>query len=64
MAYYSGTLKGAPKNHKQDYRALAAAPVLSRDYIATTRRVADTWIVLAGYRLADLLARFVDSRNS
>jgi hypothetical protein len=38
--------------------------VLSRDFIATTRRVADTWIVLVGYRLADLLARFVDSRNS
>lgn len=54
---YRGTLTGAPKNHNKDCRGIAAAPVLGLDYIATARRVADRRMNLAGYRLAELLAR-------
>ena len=57
VAYQGGTLKGAPKNRKQDCRDVTAAPVLPSNYIANARRVADRRIGLAGYRLADLLAR-------
>ena len=55
VAYMGGTLKGAPKNHHQDCREVAATPVLGLDYIAMARRVADRRMVLAGYRLADVL---------
>ena len=55
MAYRSGTLTGSPKNQKQDCREVAAAPVVTLDYIATARRVADRRMILAGYRLADTL---------
>jgi hypothetical protein len=61
VAYQGGTLKGAPKNEKQDCREVAAAPVLTLDYIATARRVADRRIVLAGYRLAELLGHVVSN---
>jgi hypothetical protein len=54
-----GTLTGAPENHKPDCREVAAAPVLTLDYIATARRVADRRMVLAGYRLADVLRQVV-----
>jgi hypothetical protein len=57
VAYQGGTLKGAPKNQKQNCRDVAAAPVLTLDYIATARRVADGRIVPSGYRLAELLTR-------
>jgi hypothetical protein len=50
-----GTLTGAPKNHNQDCREVSAAPVLTLDYVATARRVADRRMVPAGYRLADVL---------
>lgn len=53
VAYAGGTLREAPKNHSRECEVAAA--VLTLDYIATTRRVADRRIVLGGYRLADLL---------
>ena len=59
VAYQGGTVKGAPKNHNQDCREVPAAPALSLDYIATARRVADRRMVLAGYRLADVLRQVV-----
>jgi hypothetical protein len=59
VAYQGGTLTGAPKNHNQDCRNVTTAPVLSLNYIATARRVADRRIMLAGYRLADLLTGVV-----
>jgi hypothetical protein len=51
VAYQGGTLRGAPKNQKQDCREAARAPVLTLDYIATARRVADRRITLAGCAL-------------
>lgn len=51
-----GTLTGALENHQPDCREVAAAPVLTLDYIAT---VADRRMVLAGYRLADVLRQVV-----
>jgi hypothetical protein len=38
---------------------VAAAPVLPAGYIGSASRIADRRIVLAGYRLADLLMRVV-----
>jgi len=38
---------------------IAAAPTLPVGYVAIARRIADRRIILAGYRLADLLTRFV-----
>lgn len=57
VAYQGGTLTAAPKNQNQDCRDVVAAPVLSLDYIATARRVADRRMMLAAYRLTDLLLR-------
>jgi hypothetical protein len=59
VAYVGGTLIGTPKNHKQDCREVAVAPVLSLNYISSARRIADRQMILAGYRLADLLWRVV-----
>jgi hypothetical protein len=36
-------------------REIAVAPVLDFDYLTTARRVADRRMILAGYRLANLL---------
>jgi hypothetical protein len=40
---------------------VAAAPVLPAGYVANASRIADRRIVLAGYRLADILTRVVGS---
>jgi hypothetical protein len=44
-------LSGAPKNHNQDCRDVAAAPVLTLDYIAMARRVADRRMGTGGVSL-------------
>jgi hypothetical protein len=56
VAYQGGTLRGAPKNNKQDCRDVAAAPVLPLDYIATARRVADRRIGAGGIPLGGYFA--------
>ena len=40
-----------------DCTMVAAAPVLPVGYVVSASRIADRRIILAGYRLADLLTR-------
>ena len=40
-----------------DCAMVAAAPVLPAGYVVSASRIADRRIILAGYRLADLLTR-------
>ena len=40
---------------------VAATPVLPVGYVAIARRIADRRMILAGYRLADVLARVAGS---
>jgi hypothetical protein len=44
-----------------DYTMVAAAPVLPVGYIVSASRIADRRVMLAGYRLADLLTRVIEN---
>jgi hypothetical protein len=44
-----------------DCALVAAAPVLPAGYVVSASRIADRRIILAGYRLADLLKKFGQS---
>jgi hypothetical protein len=44
-----------------DCAIVAAAPVLPLGYVVSTSRIFDRRMILAGYRLADLLRRFVSN---
>jgi S1/P1 Nuclease len=57
IAYRNGGLIGIPRGGNKDCREVQAAPVLPVAYVAIARRIADRRMILAGYRLADLLAR-------
>ena len=48
---------GIPKGGAMDCTMVAAAPVLPAGYVVNASRIADRRIILAGYRLADLLIR-------
>jgi hypothetical protein len=45
-----------------DCAMVAAAPLLPMGYVVNARRIADRRMMLAGYRLADLLIRLVSSK--
>jgi hypothetical protein len=53
VGYQGGAPTGAPKDHNQDCREVAAALVLALDHIAIVRQVADRRMILAGYGLVD-----------
>jgi hypothetical protein len=53
-------LRGTPKGQHKDCRDVTDALVVPRDYPAKARPIADRRIMLAGYRLADLLMRSVE----
>jgi len=55
IAYRNGGLIGISRGENMDCAMVAAAPVLSVGYVVSARRIADRRIILAGYRLADLL---------
>ena len=57
IAYRNGGLIGSPRGGNKDCRDVQAAPVLPVGYVVSARRIADRRIILAGYRLADLLTR-------
>ena len=57
IAYRNGGQIGIPKGEKLDCTMVAAVPVLPVGYVANASRIADRRMVLAGYRLADLLMR-------
>ena len=42
-----------------DYTMVAAAPVLPAGYVASARRIADRRMILAGYRLANVLMQLM-----
>ena len=57
IAYQNGALIGTPKAGRKDCREISEAAVLPAGYVSIARRIADRRIMLAGYRLADLLKR-------
>jgi HsdM N-terminal domain/S1/P1 Nuclease len=57
IAYRNGRRIGIPRNGNIDCAMVAAAPVLPAGYVVNASRIADRRIILAGYRLADLLRR-------
>ena len=60
FAYQNGGLVGSPRDGNKNCTMVAAASVLPVGYVAIARRIGDRRIILAGYRLADLLRRIVD----
>jgi hypothetical protein len=59
VAYRNGGPIGMPKAGPMDCTMMAAAPVLPAGYVVNASRIADRRIMLAGYRLTDLLTRVV-----
>ena len=57
IAYLNGGRIGIPKGGNKDCTMVAAAPVLPVGYVISASRIADRRMILAGYRLADLLTR-------
>jgi hypothetical protein len=55
IAYRNGASIGISRGANIDCTMVAAAPVLPAGYVASASRIADGRVVLAGYRLADLL---------
>jgi S1/P1 Nuclease len=59
IVYLNGKLRGSPKGGSMDCTMVAAVPVLPVGYVVNAGRIADRRMILAGYRLADLLPRIV-----
>ena len=59
FAYQSGRLIGSPRGGNKDCTTVAPAPVLPVGYVVNARRIADRRMILAGYRLANLLTRIL-----
>jgi hypothetical protein len=57
IAYRNGGRIGIPKGANMDCTMVAAAPVLPAGYVVSASWIADRRMILAGYRLADLLRR-------
>src|SRR5262245_42733186 len=61
FAYLNGKLIGVPRDGNKDCSTATAAPMLTTGYVINASRIADRRIILAGYRLADLLIRLTES---
>lgn len=59
IAYRNGGRIGIPKGGNINSAMVAVAPMLPAGYVVNTSRIADRRMILAGYRLADLLMRVV-----
>jgi hypothetical protein len=57
IAYRNGGPIGMPKGGNKDCREVQAAPVLPVGYVVSARWIADRRMILAGFRLPDLLTR-------
>jgi hypothetical protein len=57
IAYRNGGRIGTPRGANKDCSTVGAAPVLPLGYVVSASRIADRRMILAGYRLADLLMR-------
>ena len=55
FAYQNGALRGTPKAKRRECREITDASVLSNGYVKIARIIVDRRMILAGYRLADLL---------
>jgi hypothetical protein len=55
IAYRNDGRIGVPKGGNMDCTIVTAAPVLPVGYAVSASRIADRRMILAGYRLADLL---------
>src|SRR4030095_11963980 len=65
IAYRNGAHIGIPKGGNKDCAMVAtAAPVLPVGYVVNASRIADRRMILAGYRLADLLTRGMGREGS
>ncbi len=61
IAYRNGGQIGVPRGGATDCAMVAAAPALPVGYVVNASRIADRRIMLAGYRLADLLIRLTQN---
>src|SRR5262245_50842591 len=61
IAYLNGRLTGAPRDGNKDCSMVTTAPVLPAGYVVSASRIADRRMILAGYRLADLVTRLVQN---
>jgi hypothetical protein len=59
IAYRNGGRIGTPKGGNKDCTIVAAASVLPVGYVVNASRIADRRIILAGYRLANLLMQVI-----
>jgi S1/P1 Nuclease len=59
IAYRNDGRIGIPKDGNKDCTMVTAAPLLPPGYVVSASRIADRRMILAGYRLADLLMRIV-----
>ena len=59
IAYRNGGIIGSPKGGNKDCTMVGTAPLLPVGYVVNASRIADRRIILAGYRLADLLTRIL-----
>ena len=57
IAYRNDGQIGIQKGGNMDCAMVAAASVLPAGYVVSASRIADRRMILAGYRLADLLTR-------
>ncbi len=57
IAYQNGAVPGTPKTTRGDCTEVVHAAILPAGYVKVAGRIADRRIILAGYRLADLLKR-------
>jgi S1/P1 Nuclease len=57
ITYRNGGRIGSPKGGSRDCTMVAAAPLLPGGYVVSASRIADRRMILAGYRLADLLTK-------
>jgi hypothetical protein len=59
--YRNGERVGMPRAGNKDCTMVTAAPVFPVSYVVSASRIADRRIILAGFRLADLLTRVLKS---
>jgi len=55
IAYLNGGRLGIAKGEKKDCRDAQAVPVLPLGYVVNASRIADRRMILAGYRLTDIM---------
>jgi hypothetical protein len=59
IAYRNDGRIGIPRGGNMDCAMVVEAPVLPVGYVVSASRIADRRMILAGYRLADFLRRFL-----